>query len=78
MATVLDRFNHLGLAKNKSVLSWAGEHVANEFCKRNLHGRTTKWQEENGEMITVWDYPEDWIKEMDSIIIKMIDRGQTY
>lgn len=81
MATVLERFNHLGLASNKSVLSWAGERVSQEFINKSLDGtlhlgRSIKEQEESGVVIRVWDYPESWSKEMDRVILKMIDQHQ--
>lgn len=75
MPTILERFEKLGLAKNKSILSWAGEHVSHEFCKRNLHGRTLKDQQEGEEIFSVWNYPDEWTKEMDAIILKIIYRG---
>lgn len=75
MATVLERFTHLGLAQNKSVLSWAGVHVSNHFCEQNLYGRKLKLQKEGDDTFEVWDYPESWTKEMDKIIIMVIERG---
>lgn len=77
MATVLERFNHLGLASSNPVLMKAGSHVATIF--HNTHTRS--WElikekdqvEPDGNKYTVNDYPEDWSKEMDRVIMSFVN-----
>lgn len=72
MATIRERFLALGIPESQPVLSLFGAHVSTTFCNRNLHGRALKKQVEDGIQITVWDYPEDWIPDMDKIILDFL------
>lgn len=75
MATVRERFIALGIPTSKPILSLFGAHVSTVFINRNLWGRTLKEQEEDGVVIKVWDYPEDWTAEMDKIILDFLRRS---
>lgn len=75
MATVRERFIALGIPQSKPILSLFGGHVSTTFCNRNLFGRVVKDQEEDGVIIRVWDYPEDWVPEMDKIILDFLRKS---
>lgn len=77
MATVLERFNHLGLASSKPVLSKAGELVrekwrihANTYQKHDDLMETSQF--EDGQKILVNDYPEYFISYMDEVILNFV------
>lgn len=73
MATILERFNALGLPKNKSSLSWAGERVSEAYKKSLSQGRQYKQQTEGNETFNVWDYPESLTSDIDLIIKNMVN-----
>ena len=78
MATVLQRFTHLGLAHNNKILMIVGVEVANKFLpyttiEREGWGRKSILQKEGDQEFTVWDYPNWWVKEMDAIIINFLN-----
>jgi len=75
MATILERFDSLGLPKNKSQLSWAGERVSLIYCKSLSQGRKYKSQEEQGETLKVWDYPEEFTSDIDLVIKSITQNG---
>lgn len=73
MATVLERFNHLGLASSSKVLMSAGIKVAEVFDeeegKERLYPFPKKLQSEGNEKYWVRDYPGYWTERMDYVII---------
>lgn len=72
MATVLERFEHLGLAHNNKILMIVGVHISNKFNEQQgelEYCRLRKEQQEGEEKFNVWDYPDWWLKEMDREII---------
>ena len=75
MATVLERFNHLGLAHNNKILMIVGVEVSNAFYwKYGVSGyRIRCSQKEGDEVFQVWDYPESFIKDMDHCIINFLN-----
>lgn len=75
MATILERFDALGLPKNKSQLSWAGERVSQAYFKSGAQGRNYKRHVENGEELNVWDYPEEMTPDLDKIILILSENG---
>lgn len=77
MATILERFQHLGLAHNNDILSKAGYHVAREYDKQDETGRRQKKQVEDGQDFFVWNYPDHWIKELDRLILEFVTNSHT-
>ena len=75
MATVLERFEHLGLAHNNKILMIVGVHISQKFIEQNgLSGyRQRHTQKEGEDEFEVWDYPEHWLKEMDRQIILFLE-----
>lgn len=76
MATVLQRFNHLGLAHNNKILMIVGDQVSKKFVQQyGKFGdyRKEVFQKEDDEEFSVWDYPDFWLKEMDKIIINYLE-----
>lgn len=75
MATVLERFNHLGLAHCNPVLQLCGEHVASHLGHYNPYfdeGIKKRAQVENGHTYWVNDYPERQTKRMDEEILNWV------
>jgi hypothetical protein len=77
MATVLERFNKLGLASSNPVLIKAGQHVADLWnthtCSPDYNYLRHKIQIEADKEYCVRDYPESFIPEMDRVILKFIE-----
>jgi len=73
MATVKDRFEHLGLAYNNKILMIVGVHISDKFKDMSRLPRTKKFQDEGGEEYFVWDYPDSWNKEMDRLILIFLE-----
>lgn len=77
MATVLQRFERLGLAHNNKILMLAGIHVANAFIEKGYTFQNPMLQKvpqkEDENVFYVWDYPEFWNKEMDHAIIHFLE-----
>ena len=76
MATVLERFNHLGLAHNNKILMIVGVEVSNKFVEQYGESgdyRKPKIQIEGEDRFEVWDYPEFWLKDMDRFIINFLN-----
>lgn len=79
MATVLERFNHLGLASSKQVLSKAGELVAERWHQK--HGEMSGdyiplghvFQKEGDQEFYVNSYEDFWVGEMDRIIMDWVN-----
>lgn len=70
MATVLERFNELGLTHTNKILSFAGEKVAQAFKEENPDERPERKQQTDGELTySVNDYPRYWQERMDYVII---------
>lgn len=69
MATVLERFNHLGLARSQKVLSQIGKHIARHYTNWELK---RKYQFENDEWICVNDYPDAFTRMIDMEILNLI------
>lgn len=70
MATVLERFNELGLKHDKAVRSFAGERVAQTFREENPGEQPAlKEQTEDTYTFPVNDYPRYWQERMDYVII---------
>lgn len=81
MATVLERFNKLGLASSNSVLSAAGAWVSERF-KKQYHPsqwltarKLTDQIESDGKSYQVLDYPNDWVPELDKAIWAFINQN---
>ncbi len=74
MATVLERFNHLGLAHNNKILMIVGVHISNNFDFNTSWGnRIQKVQKEGDHEFIVWDYPIGFTKHMDTLIITFLE-----
>lgn len=76
MATVLERFNHLGLAHNNKILMIVGVDISNKFVDQ--YGalgdyRRIVIQKEGDSQFDVWDYPDFWLKDMDRLIINFLE-----
>jgi len=70
MATVLERFNELGLKHDKKVRSFAGERCIQTYREECPGGSPElKEQSEDGFTFKVWDYPRFWQERMDYVII---------
>jgi len=71
MATVLERFNALGLAHSNNILMKCGVVVADAFDNEegNIGLVPTKNQQEGDRIFSVRDYPFYWIERMDYVII---------
>lgn len=70
MATVLERFNELGLTHTAKILTVAGEKVAQTFREENPGERPERKQQTLGEYtFSVNDYPRYWQERMDYVII---------
>lgn len=70
MATVLERFNELGLTHTNKTLSFAGEKVAQTFREENPGELPERKQQTLGEYTySVNDYPRYWQERMDYVII---------
>lgn len=73
MATVLDRFKHLGLAHNNKILMIVGCHISDKFKDMSRLPRIQKIQKEDDQEYLVWDYPESWSKDMDRLILIFLE-----
>jgi len=73
MATVKDRFEHLGLAYNNKILMIVGIHISNKFKDMSRLPRVKKIQGEGEFNYEVWDYPDSWNKEMDRLILIFLE-----
>lgn len=70
MATVLERFNDLGLKHDKALRSFVGESVSEVFRTENpLESVDRKHQTEGNHTFEVNDYPRYWQERMDYVII---------
>lgn len=70
MATVLERFEELGLTHTAKILTVAGEKVAQTFREENPDERAErKPQTEGDHTFSVNDYPRYWQERMDYVII---------
>lgn len=88
MATVLERFNKLGLASSNSVLSAAGAWVSatykreqkifspNWICDENDKRSMIDQLESDGKTYKVYSYPEDWTQSLDKAIWAFINQNQ--
>lgn len=73
MATVLERFNHLGLAHNNKILMIVGVEVGQRFIESGCD-LPKKIQQNEGEFnYYVRDYPDWFIKKMDFEIINFLE-----
>ncbi len=80
MATVLERFNKLGLASSNSVLSAAGAWVSLEYQKQvpgfnDMRGHVFQ-EEPDGKIYLVMSYPSDWTEELDKAIWSFINQNE--
>jgi hypothetical protein len=78
MATIKERFEHLGLAHNNKILMIVGNHIAEKFRESIPFDNpswymTKKLQTENDQEFEVCDYPETFIKRMDFEIINFLE-----
>lgn len=77
MATILQRFEHLGLAHNNKILMIVGVHISKKYLDQfgnQIETRRKLIQQKEGEEIfDVWDYPESWLKEMDRQILLYLE-----
>lgn len=70
MATVLERFNELGLTHTNKILSFVGERVSQAFIEENPGLRPERKQQTDGDLTySVNDYPPHWQERMDYVII---------
>lgn len=70
MATVLERFNELGLTHTKQIRSFAGERVSQAFKEQEPDEKPSrKPQTEGDSTFEVNDYPRYWQENMDYVII---------
>lgn len=90
MATVLERFNKLGLAHSNVVLEQFGNHIKALFMRNYSYWVTIdpqrpprygeikkKAQQEEGRWIFVNDYPEEFTPRMDEEILDYIIKKPT-
>lgn len=78
MATVLERFNRLGLCYNKEILTNVGiqvsAHFNNQEIYKKAYARQSIKQIEDGDEIIVWDYCDTFVPVMDNIILEYVNR----
>lgn len=73
MATILERFEHLGLPHSNVILSKVGYFITQKYDEQNETGRRYKQQVEDGQTFLVWNYPNHWIAELDKLILRFIE-----
>ena len=76
MATVFERFNHLGLASSNPILMKVGVTVSNVFYNTHSNAESLikrKYQQEHNAAFSVCDYPQEWTKDLDKIIISFLN-----
>lgn len=75
MATVMERFDKLGIAHSNPVLQRAGEHVKSRMRTSAIKGK--KLQVEDGEEYWVNDYHEHVTNDLDLVIIAWVKSKPT-
>lgn len=73
MATIRERFLALGLPLSRPVLSKFGQHVSTIYRNENRPDeRTIIEQLEDGEILMVYNYPNEWTDRMDKVILSYL------
>lgn len=78
MATVLERFNHLGLASSNPVLMKVGLHVSTVLHNENIGTQIQVKkvsQKEGDHTFFVNNYPDEWTERVDRIILSFVENG---